>query len=159
MEKYKFEIASENEINEIVAIYNSNPTFLMHHLGTESITADFVINEMKQMKEVGFDTLLIKNNRIEAIGFCDINIEEEAYLSLFMLKHAIHGKGYGKERLLQLERLLTGRHVKQIRIDVVDDYEKNVVGFWKKQGYKEVEAVKLHWNGYDSNAIKMYKNL
>ncbi|MDD3660071.1 MAG: GNAT family N-acetyltransferase, partial [Lachnospiraceae bacterium] len=66
---------------------------------------------------------------------------------------------HGKEVLFQLESMLIERHTKQIRIDVVDDYKENVVGFWKKQGYKEVEAVKLQWNGYESNAIKMYKTL
>ncbi len=159
MEKYKFENASMKDMNEIVRIYNSNPIFLWNHLGVEAVTGDFIINEMTQMKETGFDTLLIKNNRNEVIGFCDIKMNEETYLSLIMLDHTFHGMGHGKEVLFQLESMLIERHTKQIRIDVVDDYKENVVGFWKKQGYEEVETVKLQWNGYDSNAIKMYKTL
>lgn len=47
---------------------------------------------------------------------------------------------------------------KSIRIDVVNDYQGNVVPFWKKQGFSEKETIMLEWRNKKSNAVVMRKN-
>ena len=111
------------------------------------------------MIEIGFESLFIIDDKNEKIGFCDIKIGEETYLSLLMLDKKTHGMGYGKEILQQIERMLIERNAQRVRIDVVNDYKDNVVSFWIKHGYMEMETIKLEWNGYHSTAVKMYKFL
>lgn len=159
MEKFRLENATTNDLDDMVMIYNSNPIFLWNHLGVETVTNDFIRNEMEQMIKIGFESYLIMNEKNEKIGFCDIKMGEETYLSLLMLDKKAHGMGYGKEILQQIERVLMERDTQRVWIDVVNDYKENVVSFWKKQGYKEIETIKLEWNGYQSVAIKMYKSL
>lgn len=59
----------------------------------------------------------------------------------------------------QLEQIFKAKKANRVRIDVVYDYEENVVGFWEKQGFIHYEKIQLEWNGYKSNAIKMYKTI
>ena len=159
MDKFRLENATTNDLDDMVLIYNSNPVFLRNHLGVETITSDFIRNEIEQMIEIGFESLLIIDDKNEKIGFCDIKIGEETYLSLLMLDKKTHGMGYGKEILQQIERMLIERNAQRVRIDVVNDYKDNVVSFWIKHGYMEMETIKLEWNGYHSTAVKMYKFL
>ena len=159
MDKFRLENATTNDLDDMVLIYNSNPVFLRNHLGVETITSDFIRNEIEQMIEIGFESLLIIDDKNEKIGFCDIKIGEETYLSLLMLDKKAHGMGYGKEILQQIERMLIERNAQRVRIDVVNDYKDNVVSFWIKHGYMEMETIKLEWNGYHSTAAKMYKFL
>ncbi len=56
---------------------------------------------------------------------------------------------FGKNKVLSL--------VKKYRIDVVYNYDHNAVDFWEKQGFIPCEKIKLEWNGYKTNAIKMLK--
>lgn len=76
-----------------------------------------------------------------------------------MIHSSLKGKGLGKDIYNNLERVFKSNNVKSIRIDVVCDYEENVVEFWKKQGFVSKDKVELEWNGYKSNVIKMYKNI
>lgn len=69
---------------------------------------------------------------------------------------------FGLKRLLgkfqfEREKIQDGKN--SIRIDVVNDYQRNVVPFWKRQGFLEKENVTLAWGKKKSNAVVMKKNL
>ncbi|MFQ8832352.1 MAG: hypothetical protein ACLR7U_05425 [Ruthenibacterium lactatiformans] len=51
----------------------------------------------------------------------------------------------GTELYREFEEMQRRRGRKGIRIDVVDDYEGNLVPFWKRRGFEEGE--KSRWNG------------
>lgn len=159
MNNYIFCNMELNDIDKILEIYNSNMSFLISHLGTSNISREFILNEINEMKRGGFISSIIKNSKGEVIGVCDFKIQDEAYLSLLMIHSSLKGKGLGKDIYNNLERVFKSNNVKSIRIDVVYDYEENVLGFWKKQGFVSKDKVELDWNGHKSNAIKMYKNI
>ena len=83
----------------------------------------------------------------------------EVYLSLLMLSANLQGKGVGSHIYLQFEREMIQDGKNSIRIDVVNDYQRNVVPFWKRQGFLEKENVTLAWGKKKSNAVVMKKNL
>lgn len=159
MDKYIFSKVELNDIDKIVQIYNSNESFLMAHMGVSNISKEFISNEINEMKNVGFISPVIKDNKGEIIGVCDFKIQEEAYLSLLMIHSKFKGNGLGKDIYNHLEREFRSNNVKGVRIDVVYDYEENVIRFWEKQGFVSKEKVELEWNGHKSNASKMYKSI
>ncbi len=157
MNNYTFCKIGINDIDRIVEIYNSNVTFLITHMGTSNISKEFILNEINKMKNYGFISSLIKNNKNEIIGLCDFKIQKEAYLSLLIIHSKFKGNGFGRDIYNHLERVFKLNNVKRVRIDVIYDYEENVLGFWKKQGFVIDGEVELEWNGYKSNAIRMIK--
>lgn len=159
MDKYTFSKVKLNDIDKIVEIYNSNVSFLMAHMGISNTSKEFICNEINEMKSVGFISSVIKDNKGEIIGVCDFKIQEEAYLSLLMINSKFKGNGLGKEIYNHLERVFKSNNVKRVRIDVVYDYEENVIGFWEKQGFVSKGKVELEWNAHKSNATKMYKSI
>lgn len=159
MDNYTFSNVELRDIDKIVEIYNSNLNFLMAHMGVSNISKEFIYNEINEMKSVGFMSSVIKDNKGEIIGVCDFKIQEEAYLSLLMIHSKFKGNGLGKEIYNHLERVFKYNNVKRVRMDVVYDYEENVIGFWEKQGFISKEKVELEWNSHKSNAIKMYKSI
>jgi len=154
---YIIDRVDQNHINRIVDIYNSNKTFLYRHMGISSISKEFILNEIEQMKKVGFNSVIIKDNKREIIGLCDYSSGDEVYLSLLMIDDKFKGKEVGKLIYNQLEKMFKSENAKRIRIDVVYEYEENVLGFWEKNGFISNEKIELEWNGYKSNAYKMYK--
>ena len=159
MDKYTFSKVKLNDIDKIVEIYNSNVSFLMAHMGISNTSKKFISNEINEMKSVGFISSVIKDNKGEIIGVCDFKIQEEAYLSLLMIHSKFKGNGLGKDIYNYLERVFKSNNIKRVRIDVVYDYEENVIGFWEKQGFVSKEKVELEWNGHKSNETKMYKSI
>ncbi|KGM97197.1 GNAT family N-acetyltransferase [Clostridium botulinum] len=157
MDSYLIEKIEQNDINRIVDIYNSNKIFLYRHIGTFSISREFILGEIEKMKKIGFNSSIIKDIKGEIVGLCDFKISDEVYISLLMLDNKLRGNGLGTIIYNQLEKEFKSNNAKRIRIDVVYDYEKNSLGFWKKQGFMSGEKIKLEWNGYKSNAVKMYK--
>ncbi|MGL5764725.1 MAG: hypothetical protein ACRCX8_03695 [Sarcina sp.] len=79
MGNYKFETIAKNDINDVVEIYNSNVDFLENHLGVKSISKEFIVNEVKEMQSVGFESKVIKDNKGNVIGLCDFKLDEECY--------------------------------------------------------------------------------
>lgn len=159
MNKYTFHKMEENYVDVVVNIYNSNKTFLQNHMGISRVTKDFILEEIEEMKNHGFDSLIIKNNPGEIVGVCDFKIEDEAYLSLLMIDDKHKGNGIGGRVYNQLEKIFKSKKVSSVRIDVAYDYEENVLRFWEKQGFVANEKINLYWNGYKLNAIKMYKSI
>ena len=159
MDNYIIDTVDQNDISKIIDIYNSNKTFLENHVGISKVSKDFIVNEIEEMNNIGFSSLVIKNNEGNIVGICDFKIGDEVYLSLLMINAKLKGNGLGRVIYNQLEKLFKTKNSKRIRIDVVYDYEENALGFWEKQGFVPSEEIQLEWNGYKSKAIKMYKNI
>ncbi|MBS5938764.1 MAG: GNAT family N-acetyltransferase [Clostridium sp.] len=159
MDNYIIDTVDQNDISKIIDIYNSNKTFLENHVGISKVSKDFIVNEIEEMNNIGFSSLVIKNNEGNIVGICDFKIGDEVYLSLLMIDANLKGNGLGRIIYNQLEKIFKTKNSKRIRIDVVYDYEENALGFWEKQGFVPSEEIQLEWNGYKSKAIKMYKNI
>ena len=155
-----FRRARPEDAGDIVRLYNSNPCFLERHLGCRAVDGTFVLQEWRQMKKEGFSTTVIADAQTgAAVGFIDCRDSEPVYLSLFLLDAALQGKGLGTELYREFEEMQRRRGRKGIRIDVVDDYEGNLVPFWKRRGFEEGEEITLEWGGKASRARVMYRNL
>ena len=160
MGKYIIRDVQQQDYSKIAGIYNSNSSFLLHHLGVPAVTEDFVAQEVLTMRNEGFHSCVIINQENLAVeGILDYKADAEVYLSLLMLSNNLQGKGVGSNIYLQFEREMIQDGKSSIRIDVVNDYHANVVPFWKKQGFLEKENIMLEWGKKKSNAVVMKKNL
>ncbi|MGN2370119.1 GNAT family N-acetyltransferase [Clostridium cagae] len=159
MDNYIIEKVNQNDVIKIVDIYNSHKNFLNSHMRISSVSKGFVLNEIEEMKNIGFISSTIKDNKGEIVGLCDFKIADEVYLSLLMIDAKLKGNGLGRVIYNQLENLFKYKNASRIRIDVVYGYQENVFGFWKKQGFISSEKIELEWNGYKSQAVKMYKTI
>lgn len=84
----KFDMATKNDIDKVLEIYNSNSDFLEKHLGASRVSKEFIANEMEEMKKIGFRSFVIKNSEGNTVGICDFKIAEEVYLSLLILNYS-----------------------------------------------------------------------
>lgn len=145
MSLYSIRKATENDINSIVKIYNSNKEFILNHLGLELVDDSFIRSEMVKMEAEGFLSCIIINiNTSEIIGVLDYKPDANVYLSLIMLDSKFHGKGLGTLAYNSLENDMLKSKKQSIRIDVVNDYDSNVVGFWKRLGFIPQKKFGLH---------------
>jgi len=69
------------------------------------------------------------------------------------------GIGIGALAYSAFEKEMLQLGKQAIRIDVVNDYNDNVVGFWEKQGFISRKQVKLSWGKKQSKALVMEKAL
>ncbi len=159
MDNYVFAKVNQKDVCKIVDIYNSNKNFLKNHIGISKVSKEFIFNEIEEMKNIGFTSYTIKDNKDEIVGLCDFKIEDEVYLSLLMIDAKLKRNGIGQAIYNELERIFKYNNASGIRIDVVYGYEDNAIGFWKKQGFISGEKIELEWNSYKSKAIKMYKTI
>lgn len=160
MSMYIIRTVQENDYNSIVEIYNSNKQFLRHHLGMDFIDETFIAKEIIAMNRVGFCSCVIENQDNSMIqGILDYKPEQEIYLSLFMLMNSLQGNGVGSNVYSQFEAQMIQDKRKSIRIDVVNDYQDNLVSFWKRHGFLENENVILDWGNKKSKAVVMRKKL
>lgn len=112
------------------------------------------------MKHIGFLSYVIVDKDTEMIrGTIDYRLSEEVYLSLFMLDASLQGKGLGRNLYDCFENEIVKKGTKRVRIDVVNEYEGNVVAFWEKLGFIGEEEVVLEWGNKKSRALVMRKNL
>ena len=134
-------------------------------MGCRAVDGTFVLQEWRQMKKEGFSTTVIADAQTgAAVGFIDCRDSEPVYLSLFLLDAALQGKGLGTELYREFEEMQRRiqqeqRKINRLRIDVVDDYEGNLVPFWKRRGFEEGEEITLEWGGKASRARVMYRDL
>lgn len=146
------------DLNEIVEIYNSNKNFLISHMNKKNITKDLLLKEIKSMKEAGFYSCKIVDILSgKIIGIIDFKIAEETYLSLLMIHGNLKNKGYGKLILSAFEQYVKLLKSKSIRIDVVINYDSNVLDFWVKNKFIKFEKVDLNWTGKVLPAVIMKK--
>lgn len=159
MKKFKLDIIKDENLDRLVEIYNSNKGFLLSYLGREKIEEKFLINEILEMRNIGFESKLIKNNENEVIGSTDFKVGKEIYLSLIIIDNNLRGKGLGKEVYKELEVEFIKLGAEKIKIDVVYNYEKNLIEYWEAQGFKKIKEVDLEWNEFKSKAFSMEKKL
>ena len=103
MDNYIIDEIDLNAINRILDIYNSNKSFLCNHLGVSSVSKEFILNEIEEMKKIGFNSSIID--------------------------YRLKGNGLGKTIYNQLEKMFKSNNVQSIRIDVVYDYEEYNISF------------------------------
>lgn len=155
----KIDRITENDMDEIVKIYNSNTGFLKNHMGVESVSKETVTNDLETMKRMGFQSFFIRDEKDSPIGICEFKTGEEVYLSLLLIDGDKTRKGYGSDIYTQLERKFQEAGAKKVLIDVVCDYEDRAVAFWEKQGFVHRGNIQLEWSGHHSKAVKMEKEI
>ena len=147
-------------IADAINIYNSNTDFLIHHLGEAHIDESFLKNELEEMLAHGFTSnyVLVDN---EPIGILDymINAEGYVYLSLMMITKEKQKNGLGTAVYDFFENRVRNDGAQIIRIDVVDDYENNVLPFWEKMGFEAKRRDELTWGNKKSSVSVMEKVL
>lgn len=146
------------DYEEIIKIYNSNKQFLNIHQGTKSITTDWLDKEMKTMKKEGFLSYkIVEKTSNQIMGIIDFKISNESYISLIIIHKKYQNKGLGNEVYNLIESYLKQRNSISIKIDVVKNYNKNVINFWLENGFEIIEEINLNWNGKILNALTMEK--
>ena len=160
MSKYMIRDVQEKDIKAIVDIYNSNDQFLFYHLVVKSVDETFMIQEISTMRNLGFPPSVIVNHQNSKIQrILDYKLEQEVYLSLIMLAKNLQGNGTGSSLYSCFESKMIQDKRDSIRIDVVNDYQKNLVSFWKKHGFEEPEEIVLIWGNKKTKAVVMKKYL
>lgn len=84
MARYCIREIQEQDYNKVVEIYNSNQSFLLHHLGVEFVDKGVVIDEVVSMKKMAFCSCVIvdeTSNTIlvpfwEKLGFHEVKNEQ-----------------------------------------------------------------------------------
>ncbi len=150
----------ETDIDAAVSIYNSNRDFLIHHLGKASIDRDFIMDEVQEMLDHGFKSNLVIDNDMP-IGIVDYMLQDNGYvyLSLVMIDNDLQHKGIGTALYKYFEEKVTNNGANVIRIDVVNDYEGNVVPFWERMGFTGEQEEELTWGDKTSRVLVMKKYL
>ncbi len=158
MEKFFIRKMGMEDIDVAVAIYNSNRDFLIHHLCKEKIDREFIVNELKEMQDHGFKSNLVLDGD-KAIGIIDYMHMENGYvyLSLMMIDRLQQHKGIGTALYKYFEETVMENGAKEIRIDVVNDYEGNVVPFWERMGFVGEKEDELTWGEKTSRVLVMKK--
>ena len=152
--------AGQRDAAALAAIYNSNPDFLLHHLGREQVDEAFLLSELKEMAGAGFSSFLITEGEDgPAVAAADLRGGEEAYLSLLILHRAAQGRGLGRRCASLLEEHLRAGGSRRVRIDVVDDHPGNPLPFWRRLGYEGSERMPLTWGEKTSSALVLRKEL
>ena len=160
MSRYIRRASTEDDIDRIVEIYNSNEEFLINHLGTNKIDSAFIRENMDLMSFVGFFTdVIIDTNTGVIVGVADYKPDDTVYLSLFMIDSAYQGIGTGGQIFKAFEKELADQGKTAIRLDVVDNYIGNPVGFWEKQGFKVSKKTVMSWGNKKLDALVMTKSL
>ena len=158
MKKFKLDMIKDENLDELVEIYNSNKDFLLSHLGKEKIEEKFLINEIISMRKIGFESKLIRDKNNKILGAVDFRGGKEIYLSLIIINRNLRGRGLGKEIYKELEDEFIELGAEKIRIDVVYNYKENLIEYWERQGFKKVKEIELEWSGFKSKAFSMEKN-
>ena len=141
-------------------IYNSNPNFLLHHLGQEHISLDFIDEERREAALHGFGLRLISVQE-RPLGILDYMQRPDGYvyLSLLMLDASAQRQGLGRRAYHAFETLVRSRGATRIRIDVINDYEPNLIPFWQKLGFIGTRMDNLCWGAKRSQILVMEKQL
>ncbi|HSQ87202.1 GNAT family N-acetyltransferase [Romboutsia sp.] len=148
------------DLNDIVNIYNSNKLFLKSHIGKESITVNWVCDELDAMKKEGFYSCkVVQKNSNKIVGLIDFKVDKETYLSLLMINSNLKGQGIGTNIYKLLEMYIKSCNSNSLRIDIVTNYDKDVLNFWIKNGFKRIDNITLNWNEQVLPAVVMKKEL
>ncbi len=157
---FYMEPVRQEDLDAVLAVYQSNKAFLMHHMGREFVTRAWLESELAAMAAAGFYSCKIaEHGALDITGIADFKIAEETYLSLLMLHGDRQGLGLGKQIYQAIEDYAKQHRSTSIRIDVVTGYEKDVFRFWRSRGFSDVQEVTLNWAGKSLRAMAMKKAL
>lgn len=158
--QYGMREAAPGDVDSIVEIYNSNQPFLVNHLGQDSVNRDFILSEQESMRALHFISCVITDESANKIvGVLDYKPDETVYLSLMMLDKQIQGGGAGRFIYDLFEKKMVDQRRREVRIDVVDTYRENSLGFWERQGFTAEENISVKWGEQEFSAIVMRKKL
>lgn len=148
------------DLYDVLGVYNSNKKFLINHMDTDNVKYEWLLGELELMKKHEFISCkIVEKNSGKIIGIIDFKIGEETYLSLLIIHNEYKNKGYGKLIYKSLEQYIRSVKSKCIRIDVVTNYDNNVLNFWIKNGFSKFKDVELNWSRKILSAIIMKKKL
>lgn len=150
--------AGPEDIGIITAIYNSNPEFLLDHLGVSRVREKFLREEMLEMQRQGFTTQLFTTESGQAVGLADYRPDQTAYLSLLMLDASIQGQGWGRRCYALLEQELLAQGCAQVRLDAAQG-PHSPAPFWEKLGFTPGKTIRLTWGGHTFPATVMHKDI
>ena len=157
---FYIDLVSNNDVKEVLEVYNSNENFLMHHMDMNKVTSKWIIEELESMRDIGFCSCkIVENCTGKTIGIIDFMIADETYLSLLMINSAFQGKGFGKLIFQGFEEYVKSLKSKCIKIDVVTNYDDSVLDFWINNGFIKFKDVELNWTGKVLTAVTMKKFL
>lgn len=157
---YCVDFVKEEDLPEVVAVYNSNREFLLAHMDQEIVTEEWAKEEFRAMDEIGFNSCkIMENSSGKIIGVMDFRLGKETYLSLMMLHKDYRGNGLGNLIFQAFEEYVKAHNSKAIRIDVVTNYDSSVLDFWVKKGFVAGDVVGLNWTGKLLPALTLRKNL
>lgn len=155
-QNFYVDLVNNNDLNEVIEIYNSNEHFLVAH--EERITKQWITEEIELMEEIGFNSgKIVEKSSGKIIGVIDFKVGEESYLSLLMIHNDFRGKGFGKLIFQGFEEYV--KSLKSKCIDVVTNYDHSVLDFWIKNGFIKFKDIELNWAGKRLPAVTMKKNL
>lgn len=156
MESFVIRKVTEDDMDRIVEIYNSNTEFLKTHLGKDEVNMSFVKQELAEMKRLDFVSCVIEKKE-NIVGIMDYQERDCVYLSLLMLDARERGQGLGRTCYRQFESMMKARNRKCIRIDVVSENSENLLSFWENIGFIQNGKIKLFWGEKESEAVVMKK--
>lgn len=158
--EFYIDTIGDKDLNKIVEVYNSNRNFLRNHMDVDSITYEWMVEELDSMKNAGFlSCKIVEKQTDKLIGVLDFKIDEETYLSLLMIHSDYKNKGYGKLVYQALEKHAKSEKSMRIRIDVVTNYDKTVLDFWSRNGFVKYNDITLNWTGKTLPAVILKKEL
>ena len=159
MSSYSIRTARPADAPEIANVYNTNQSFLLHHLGCGFVDTSFIEDEIKEMNSIGFiPSVIVEAETGRIIGVLDYNTADPVYLSLLMLAADQQHRGVGQEIYKSFETCAAQAGKAVIRIDVVNEYAENALPFWEKQGFVRQKEILLTWGNKQSNAVAMTKS-
>lgn len=159
MGRYILRASTENDIGRIVEVYNSNEEFLINHVGATAVDENFVRDNVNLMHSAGFFTdVIVDLETGELVGVAEYKPDDTVYLTLFMIDSKYKG-GTGSQAYVAFEEKMAGQGSHSIRLDVVDKYVGNPVGFWEKCGFKITKRTVMSWGNKKRDALVMMKNI
>jgi len=160
VEDFYVKLIEVSDLNRILEIYNSNKDFLIKHMHKEEVTYDWIFEDFKFMKEVGFYSCKIVDKIDKNIvGLIEFNGKKNIYLSLLMIHGDYKSNGIGNLIYKGFERYALSLQRNRIDIDIVDNYSDMVYDFWVNKGFVRDSDTKLNWEDKVLLASRMNKKL
>ena len=159
-DEFYIAIVEAIDLDDVLKVYRSNKDFLLHHIGSDSVTFAWLQSEIEAMKASNFYSYKVcDKNTGNIIGIVDFKIGDETYLSLLMVHSNYRSMGMGTRIYQTIEKYVKSHNCTSIKIDVAIDYDNSVLDFWVKRGFTKIQEVTLHWTGKSFPAVMMKKTL
>ena len=155
------DVLNIDDLLEVTNIYNSNKNFLKYHMDKESITYDWLLENINEMKFANFSPCkIIDKSSNKILGIIYFKISKETYLSLLMFHKDYTYKGLGTIVFRSFEKYLKSNDkCSCISVDVITSYPDNTLNFWIKNGFTPFKNIELDWNEGPLSATLLKKDL